>query len=208
MKSLLVIGAGGHARPVISTAKLTGLWKICGVLDTTFHGQPELILEVPVLGGLEKLSKFSSTDVCVIIAIGDNFQRGKIFDVVKKRKFDLTNVTHPSAIIDPTAKLGYGNYIGAFAHIGPETIIGDGNIINTFTNIDHEVKIGNYNQIAPSAVVCGRSFIGNHAFVGASATILDNLSIADRTTIGAGSVIVKKIVEPGKTFLGIPGKEI
>ena len=207
LKKVLVIGAGGHARPVISTA-ITANLDVVGVLDTRYQNKTEFILGVPVLGGVDKVIEFDPEAFCFVLAIGDNSERNQIFEYIDSNHFDLPNVLHPTALIDTSATLGGGNFVGPFAHIGPEVRIGDGNIINSYANIEHETKLSDFNQIAPAAVICGRCEIGSHVFVGANAAILEKLKVASQTVIGAGAVITKDIFDQGKTFVGVPGKSI
>lgn len=47
----------------------------------------------------------------------------------------MANTIHPTAVIDPTVKIGDGNYIGPYCVIGPHTKIGDGNRLEAFCSI-------------------------------------------------------------------------
>jgi len=208
MNKLIVVGAGGHARTVISTINELKLWDIYGVVDVNFSGQKETILGVDVLGGVTIIDLFTDSDMGIVVALGDNYQRQVLMENYSRRGFMLPNIIHPSAILDKTSSIADGNYVGAMAHVGPCVSVGRGNIINTQTNIEHETTIGDYNHIAPSAVLCGRVSIENQVLVGANATVLDKRYIANNTTIGAGAVAVESINVPGKKVVGIPGREL
>ncbi|MDP3517065.1 MAG: acetyltransferase [Pseudohongiella sp.] len=208
MRRLLVIGAGGHARPVISSALNSRMWEVVGVIDINYSGQEEFILGVPVIGSIEKIKEFNARDVKLFIAVGDNKKREALFDSLILNRFEYANIIHPKAHLDPTVVLGTANFIAAFSHIGPNVRLGNGNIINTYANLEHEVVLENFGQVAPAAIVCGRCNIGNRVFLGANATIIDGLTIAEDTTVGAGAVITKNITIAGQTFVGIPGKPL
>jgi UDP-N-acetylglucosamine acyltransferase len=60
---------------------------------------------------------------------------------------------HPTAIIDPEAKLGAGVEIGPFSVIGPEVAIGDKTVIQTHVIIEGEVVIGAGNFIGHGAII-------------------------------------------------------
>ncbi|MDA7705478.1 acyl-ACP--UDP-N-acetylglucosamine O-acyltransferase [Rickettsiales bacterium] len=65
----------------------------------------------------------------------------------------MTQKIHPSAIIDPNAKIGNQVEIGAFSIIGPKVKIGDNNIIKSNVIIDGNTIIGDNNKIFPFAVI-------------------------------------------------------
>jgi len=208
MKKMIIVGAGGHARPVIATTRLLGLWVLSGVIDLAFHGQCESILGVPVIGGFEVLRACDSSVTDVFVAIGRNEERKRVYADLFSQGYALPNIVHPTAYVDMSVQLGRGNYIGPFAHIGPNVCLGDANIVNTHANLEHEVDVGDFSQVAPNAVVCGRSVIGSEVFVGANATVIERLTVSSATFIGAGSVIIKDILIPNQKFLGVPGRSI
>jgi len=206
MRNMMIVGAGGHARPVIAATKLLGKWVLSGVIDLAFQGQIEAILDVPVVGGVEVVKACNPSLMDVFIAIGCNKERSGVYVDLSKKGYALPNIVHPTAYVDKSVQLGQGNYIGPFAHVGPNVCIGDANIVNTCANLEHEVHVGNFSQFAPNSVVCGRTKIGSNVFVGASATIIERLTVSDLTLIGAGSVIVNDILIPNQRFLGVPGR--
>lgn len=78
---------------------------------------------------------------------------------------------HPSAFIDPMARLGEGVSVGAFACIGPGAVIAAG------------VSIGAH------AVVGARTAIGKDSYLAARVTIADGCSLGERCILHPGVVI-------------------
>ncbi len=62
---------------------------------------------------------------------------------------------HPTAYIDPGAKLGDGVVVGAFAMIGPQVEIGAGCHIGAHAIIEPWVRMGRGNIVHPTAVLGG-----------------------------------------------------
>jgi UDP-N-acetylglucosamine acyltransferase len=60
---------------------------------------------------------------------------------------------HPTAIIDPAAKIGTNVEIGAFSIIGPKVTIGNNNMIKSNVIITGNSKIGDNNIFFPFAVI-------------------------------------------------------
>ncbi len=54
---------------------------------------------------------------------------------------------HPSALIDPSARIGENVSIGAFSIIGPDVEIGDGTTIGPHVVIESQTRIGRDNRI-------------------------------------------------------------
>jgi UDP-N-acetylglucosamine acyltransferase len=60
---------------------------------------------------------------------------------------------HPTAVVDPAARLGRGVEIGPYAVIGPEVEIGDGSRIGPHVVIDGRVRLGRGNRVFPGACI-------------------------------------------------------
>ena len=68
---------------------------------------------------------------------------------------------HPSAVVDPSAKLGENVSIGANAVIERDAVIGDNTVIGAGCYIGHEVKIGSDSCLSPNVTVMYRCIIGS-----------------------------------------------
>ncbi|HZF98800.1 MAG TPA: acyl-ACP--UDP-N-acetylglucosamine O-acyltransferase, partial [Pseudoxanthomonas sp.] len=62
---------------------------------------------------------------------------------------------HPSAAIDPAARLGENVRIGAFTSIGAEVEIGDGTVVGPHCSITGPARIGRDNRIVGHAAIGG-----------------------------------------------------
>jgi len=68
---------------------------------------------------------------------------------------------HPSAVVDPSVKLGRNVHIGANAVIERDAEIGDDTVIGAGCYIGHEVKIGCRTLIYPNVTIMYRCLVGN-----------------------------------------------
>lgn len=67
----------------------------------------------------------------------------------------MENNIHPTAIIDPKAKIGQNNFIGPYCVIGPEVELGDNNHLKSHVVIDGQTTIGDNNKFFPfSSIGC------------------------------------------------------
>lgn len=204
MKHLLIVGAGGQCRSVISIVNSMDAWKIEGIIDTAFKGQKEIVMGVSVIGGLEKLKSYRGKGYSLVLAIGDNIEREKVAGMIPLDNFSLPNIIHCRAQVESSAQLGVGNVIGCYAFVGPDVVTGSFNIINTASVVEHEVRIGSFNHISPSATVCGRAEICDTTLIGTNASVLPGISLASNTKLGANSLMNKSVLQENLTLVGNP----
>ena len=77
MSNLVIVGAGGHTRATVSTAKLMKKWNNLTILDINFKGGQEYILGVKVQDYNEFIKNFNSQNNTFFISVGDNLMRKK-----------------------------------------------------------------------------------------------------------------------------------
>ncbi len=63
---------------------------------------------------------------------------------------------HPTAVIDPSARLGSGVRIGAFTLIGADVEIGDGTVVGSHCSIHGPTRIGRDNHFVGHVAVGGQ----------------------------------------------------
>ena len=193
---LLVIGSSGHASVLVDAIELAGMYDVAGYLDDTV-GRGTDRRGYPVLGELA-----DAVSVCgerlienVVIAIGDNWWRRKIYsDLVgecPKLKFPV--VKHPTAVIAKTSEIGSGTAILAGSHVGPGSRVGEFCIINTGCSIDHDCRLHDFASIAPGVFTGGLVQIGECSAIGVGASISDRISVGSHAVVGTGAVVVRDI---------------
>ncbi len=202
---LLVIGAGGHARPVLDAALEAG-FVVRGVVDLSYHGQTEEILGCAVIGGIEMLEERHEARAAAV-AIGDNGQRREWFTRLAAEGWDLPSIVHPRAVVSRHAELGCGVFINAGAVINAGAAVGDNTIVNTGAVIDHESVVGAHSHVGPGAQLAGRVQVGQQTFVGIGATVIERIRIGDEVMIGAGAAFIRAVAD-GATVVGVPGRAI
>ena len=180
---IVVFGAGGHAKVLISTLLARGL-PIAAVFDDdeTKWGRDAQGTRV---SGTERQRGGSA-----IIGIGDNAKRMEIAEALN---FEWQTVVHPSACVHPSAKLGRGTVIFAGAVVQPDAVIGDHVIVNTGATIDHDCVIGDYAHLAPGVHLAGSVHVGEGAFLGIGSVVIPGVKIGRWSTLGAGAVALRDL---------------
>lgn len=202
MKTIYIVGAGGHGRVVADIARLNGYDDI-RFLDDAEH--PDLKKRYVLAGTTQLLAQVSPG--VAFIAVGDNYVRERLFRQVEALGWQLPNLVHPKAVIADSVVLGKGIVVMAGAVVNPDAVIEDGCIINTGATVDHDDRIGEFSHLSVGAHLAGMVTIGQHVWIGIGAVVRNNCFIVDDCLIGAGAVVVKNIDMSG-VYIGIPAKLI
>jgi sugar O-acyltransferase (sialic acid O-acetyltransferase NeuD family) len=204
---VIMIGAGGHARVLISS--LNALRReIIGILhpDLTLIGQS--MAGINIIGNDDKVLEYAPDSIELVNGIGSTSSTEKRKAVYMKFKNDgylFAAVVHPSATIMTDVQLGEGAQVMAGALVQTGCVIGDNAIINTGAIIDHDCLIGAHAHIAPGAVLSGEVQVGAMTHIGTAATIIQGIKIGSEAIIGAGAVVIKDVL-PGKKMIGNPAR--
>lgn len=151
MKSLLIVGAGGHGKVVKETADALGKFERIEFLDDV---NPKAI------GKLEEMEKFQDQFDCIFPAVGNNELRRKIMENAKKMDYEVPILVHPTAYVSPSAKLGNGTIVEAMAVIHTKAVVEEGCIIAIGALVDHEALIEKYTYISCGTIVKANAKVG------------------------------------------------
>lgn len=196
--SILILGAGGHAKVVADILLQQGA-SVLGFLDDDPMMWDRKPLGLPVLGTIESAHDFPSASL--VHGIGSNLVRRQL--AIQFRERGWQQAVHPQAIIAPSVRLGIGVVIAAGAVVNPDATIGDHTIINTCASVDHDAVIGPCAHIAPGARIAGTVHVGPGTLVGIGATVIPSRTIGAWAIIGAGATVITDIPD-SVTAMGVP----
>lgn len=201
---LIILGAGGHAKVLLSLIQAAGL-EVLGV------SAPELLEQgiehwrgIPVLNfAAHDLIAFPPEQVALVNGVGNQLVRQKLFEKFKAQGYSFPVLIHPNAWVDASAKLSEGVQVMAGAVIQADACIGNNVIINTQASIDHDCVIEDHVHIAPGAILCGHVQVKQNAFIASGVTVITGICVGERAVAGAGASIVRDI-SPGHVILPAP----
>lgn len=197
-EDILVYGGGGHGKSLIELIQAAGMYRVIGVIDDGLPAGSQ-VLEVPVLGGGELLSllhrKGARLAVNAVGGIGSILPRLKVFEKLNAAGFTCPNVIHPTAFLEPSARLAGGGQVMPFAYVGSSATIGFGCIINTRATVSHDCILGDYVNLAPGSVLAGGVQVGERTLIGMNATVNLEVKIGAWARIGNGATVKSAVGE-------------
>lgn len=201
--NIYIYGSGGHGRVVCDSA-ISGYMNIKGFIDDDKKKSDSLINGIKVVS-YDDYKALPNT--AAVVAIGDNKARKRIHETLNSNDVRLIAVIDRSAVISPSAIIGFGCQILPRVVVNNNALLGDGVIVNTGAVIEHDCKIGDFCHIAPGSVLLGGCHVGEGTLVGAGAIIQQSVNVGKNVTIGTGAVVTEDIKD-GQTVVGIPAKSI
>jgi sugar O-acyltransferase (sialic acid O-acetyltransferase NeuD family) len=189
MKAIIIYGASGHGKVIADSIRKSG-GDILGFVDDDESKWGTPYAGRRVLGGREYLTRLNETgDIEVIIGIGDNLARKRIFEKLAGGKIHFGVVVHPSAQVGQDVTIGEGTVVMANCVVNPETRIGRHCIVNTAATIDHDAIIHDFIHISPGAHLGGGVEVGDFTWIGLGASVINNIAIAENCIVGAGASV-------------------
>lgn len=201
-ENIIIVGAGGHAKMIIDIINDKKEFNLVGIVDVgTIIGAnkeaPKSVLGIPIICDYSKLDvlyrKGIKNAINAVGFIDSHKERKMVFNKLIDIGFNLPNIIHRTAIIEPSVKLGSGNHILANSLIGSSSTIGDNSIINSGSVITHDVKIKNNVHITPGALIAGYVKISSNTIIGMGSTLHFKINIGSNVKIHNGSNIIGDI---------------
>jgi UDP-N-acetylbacillosamine N-acetyltransferase len=209
VSSLLIYGAGGHARVVADIARLCGQHAVVGFLDDVNrdrHGLP--FEEASILGGLDHLDALRAQGIRdLFIAIGDCGDRLRLAETASRAGFVCPTLVHPGAVVAASATLGEGTVVVAGGIVNPGARVGAQVIVNTAASVDHDCVVADGAHIACGARLAGGVHVGRGAWIGLGAVIRERVRVGAFSIVGAGAVVLNDVPD-GVVVYGCPAKVI
>lgn len=108
---------------------------------------------------------------------------------------------HPSAVVDPTARLGRDVYVGPLAVIGPGAVVGDRCVIEAHAVVADEAVLGEDCHLYPMVSIRERCRLGNRVTIH-NGTVIGADGFGYNTKVGPDGIRVEKIPQLGNVEIG------
>ena len=195
MKSVILLGNGGHCKSCIDVIENSDEFQIKGIItnDKQFS---ESFMNYKILGNDEIISSCFNSDDYGLVAVGQiksSSKRVLLFDLLRKNKIRPATVRSKNSLVSRTAQLGEGTIIMHNAIINSDAKIGMNCILNTNCLVEHDVRIGNHCHISTGVILNGGVTIGNQSFIGSGSVVKEGVTIGDNVLVSAGQIVMKDL---------------
>ena len=178
-EKLLLVGAGGFGRVVSELARQ--MYDCAFVDDGAEIGT--IICGLPIIGHTADLQTLYGKYQRLVVAIGNNAVRERIYTDAARIGYRFPNLISPSAYISPYAKLGWGCVVLNNAVVQNGATVGNGVLLNPGVEIHHDCSVGDYDLIYTNSVVRTYAKVGRCVRIGSNVTICNNAVVPDGADI-------------------------
>ena len=208
MKNLIIIGAGGMGRTIYSNALESvgygDVFQIKGFIDDNLQALDGYEGYPPIISTIQDY--LPEEDDVFVSSIGGSARRPCMEEIIR-RGGEFIELIHHTARIYQNARLGKGNFIGAYTVIGNDAVVGDYNMIQSYSVIGHDARIGSWNRIDTHVTCVGGIVIEDETNIHTSAVINHGVTVGTGAHVGALSFVIRK-VKPGTTVCGNPARKL
>lgn len=208
-KPVVILGAGGHARVLISLLRLINR-PIAALLDDDPDKLGQTLDHIPITGNFDTLQNFSPDQVQLVNALGSAHRptaRQALYEKYTQAGYTFATLLHPAAIIAPQANIQAGAQVMAGAVIQANATLQPNCLINTAASIDHDTTVGMHTHIAPGVTICGGVTLGPCCHIGAGTTVVQGIRLGSSVVVGAGATVIHDVAS-NLIIAGTPAKPV
>ena len=180
MEKMLLVGAGGFGRVVLEYAQSVF---DCAFVDDNVSG---IIDGVPVVGTIKDLEGLFGSYKKLIVTIGDNFVRERIYNLASDIGYSFPNIILPSVHISSHASVGCGCVFLNNVVIQNNAVCGSGVILNSGVELHHGSFVDDYALIYSNSVIRSSARVGKRAWIGSTLSVGNDVVIRDDERVENG----------------------
>lgn len=189
--SLILIGAGGHARSCIEVIEHLETFDIVGLIGNEKELHHEC-MGYPIIATDSELRELAKKYQYAIVTVGQiesALVRQRLYDQALAIGFKLPAIISPTAHVSRHAEVGDGTIIMHGSCVNAGAKVGSNCIINTNALVEHDAIVGDHCHISTGAIVNGAANIGQGSFVGSGSIIKQGITLGNSCVVGMGIAI-------------------
>ena len=189
--SLILIGAGGHARSCIDVIEQQGHYQIAGLVGLPDQKQTQH-LDYTVIATDDDLSELVKTYKYALVSIGQiqsADHRIHLYQYATQLGFQWPVIISPTACVSRHATVGLGTILLHSAIVSAGARVGNNCIINTRALIEHDTVVEDHCHISTGAILNGGVSVGAGSFIGSGSLIKEGVAIGLGCLVGMGLTV-------------------
>jgi len=208
MRELLLIGASGLAREVLSLLRMQSDPRNVLFIDD----QPDLwgtsIDEVLVAGGLSEVSNHPTAQI--VLCVGRGPARAALVDrlaglgVTSGR---YARVIHHSVEIPDSCRVGAGSILLAGVVLTTDVHLGEHVVVMPHVTLTHGNRVGSFATLCAGVALGGDVNVGSGAYLGMNASVRERIRIGQGAVLGMGSAVLQDVPDY-ESWVGVPARRL
>ncbi len=205
MKDLIIIGASGLAREVMSSAQRT--FRFVGIMDddASLHGSE--IAGVQIIG---EIALATESDATLLICVGSGAGRRSIaerLDALGIGADRFATVVDESVRIPSTCSVGSGSIVLAHVAMTSDVTLGDHVVVMPNVTLTHDDLLADFVTVTAGVSLGGSVTVGEGAYLGMNSSVRQGVHVGAGSTIGMGAVVLSDVPD-GQVWIGVPARPI
>jgi sugar O-acyltransferase (sialic acid O-acetyltransferase NeuD family) len=195
--SLILIGAGGHARACIDVIEQYGQFQIAGLvgmpdeLNTLHFGYTVIATD----NDLQAIARVYQYAVITVGQIKTPDHRIRLYQRATELGFQCPVIISPISHVSSHANIGAGTIVMHGAVVNAGARVGCNCIINTGAVIEHDAMVADHCHISTGAIINGEAKIGAGSFIGSGSIVKEGVTIGQRSVVGMGLAVRHSLAE-------------
>lgn len=210
MDKLIIIGAGGFGREILSWIEdVPGYGKqyiFSGFLDDNQDALINYNYNTSIIGTIKEHQP-KQDELFVMGIASPTTKKMEIVELYEKRGGKFISLIHPTVLTGKNVSIGRGCVICPNVIFTCDINIEKFVTVNVCSAIGHDVVIGAGCTLYSFVNLNGFVRLGKGVEIGSHGSVLPKVSIGNFAKIGAGSLVVKSVKEK-TTVMGVPAKKI
>jgi sugar O-acyltransferase (sialic acid O-acetyltransferase NeuD family) len=208
MRELLLIGASGLAREVLSVLRRTGDSRSVSILDDQSALAGTSVQGAAVVGGLSEVANRPGAEL--LVCVGQGVARAAI--VARLTGLGVTpdrycSVIHPSVDVPDTCHVGVGGILLAGVVLTDDVHLGDHVVIMPNATLTHGNRLDDFATLCAGVTLGGNVRVGSGAYLGMNAAVRERVSIGRGAVLGMGSAVLEDVPDR-ETWVGVPARRL
>lgn len=186
---------------------------ISGVIDSDYYGNTPVICGVPVIDTELNLSKYKNTHnfFCATnwhpestpASRRNKEKRTRLINLLDQG-YCVTTLIDPLARISPSATIGKGCFIDAFAMLESNTVLADYVSVHTYTQVGHHTTVGRNSVIQRHCSIASNAQFDENCYLGVAVKALKSGAKFGNNTFIHESIYIRRGTVPNE-IVGLNG---
>lgn len=189
--SLILIGAGGHARSCIDVIEQQGHYQIAGLVGLPDQKQTQH-LGYAVIATDDDLPALVKTHLYALVSVGQiqtADHRIHLYQYATQLGFQWPVIIAPTACVSRHAMVGVGTVLMHGVIVNAGVRVGNNCIINTRTLIEHDTVVEDHCHISTGVILNGDVSVGAGSFIGSGSLIKEGVTRGQGCLVGMGLTV-------------------